>query len=340
MKYFSFNVSLFLILNTVVSMLLISPHVNAGDGAHHDKRSFTLAGPGAVVSYPLMVMAQKKMLSQQHIALEFVQWKNPQQLRAMVLGGQVDFTAMPSNLAATFYNRGHKLSLVNISIWDIMSIVSQQGERLADLHALIGQEIAVPFKNDMPSIVFKELLNANLANKASQVKIRNSHNLADTAQLLLASKVKHALLIEPLSSVVLYQANKNITQKQGVSLVTSFNISQLWQRSFPNSPKLPQAGLVANIPVNQDRNVVKSVNQAYKAASTWCQENIAECVKIVRVYLPKMPREALMSAIEKTAITTVDAKLAKSDLESFYRLLAKSDAKRIGNKLPAEGFYF
>lgn len=336
MKYFLFNASLFLSL----SFLFFSNEGSAADNGINHKKSITLAGPGAVVSYPLMVMAQKNMLSQQHVELEFVQWKNPQQLRAMVMGEQVDFTAMPSNLAATFYNRGHQLSLVNISIWDIMSIVSRKGHQLVDIQDLIGQEVAVPFRNDMPSIVFKELLNANLAGKASQVKIRNSHNLAGTAQLLLASKVKHALLIEPLSSVVLYQANKANDQKQGVNLVTSFNISQLWQSSFPNSPKLPQAGIIANISVNQDRELVNQVNHAYKAAATWCQENVTQCAEIVSIYLPKMPRAALISAIEKTAITTVDAKLAKKDLESFYRLLAKSDAKRIGNKLPAEGFYF
>ncbi|HBY87655.1 MAG TPA: hypothetical protein DEO86_17505 [Colwellia sp.] len=336
MKYLLFSVYLFLSL----SFLLLSPKGNTADNALNHTRSFTLAGPGAVVSYPLMVMAQKNMLSQQHIALEFVQWKNPQQLRAMVMGSQVDFTAMPSNLAATFYNHGHQLKLVNISIWDIMTIVSQQGYRLVDIQELIGQEIAVPFKNDMPSIVLKELLNANLAEKAKQVTIRNSHNLADAAQLLLANKVKHALLIEPLSSVVLHQANKNNAQKPGVNLITSLNISQLWQSSFPSSPKLPQAGIIANITVNQDRKLVNQVNQAYKVAATWCQENDVQCADVVSTYLPKMPRAALISAIEKTAITTVDAKLAKKDLESFYRLLAKSDAKRIGNKLPEDGFYF
>lgn len=324
----------------LLSLLVVVSPVVAIEGPESNKQVIKLAGPGAVVSYPFMVMAQKKMLSKQNIKLEFVLWKNPQQLRAMVMGGQVDFTAMPSNLAANFYNRGHELVLVNISIWDIMSIISQKGHRLTGIQDLIGQEIAVPFKNDMPSIVLKELLNANLAEKANQVTIRNSHNLADAAQLLLANKVKHALLIEPLSSVVLYQANKTSAQEQGVNLVTSLNISQLWQSSFPNSPKLPQAGIVANITVNHDRKLVKQVNQAYKTAASWCQDNVAQCVDIVRVYLPKMPRKALISAIEKTAITTVDAMSAKRDLESFYRLLAKSDAKRIGSKLPTEGFYF
>jgi len=78
-----------------------------------------LAGPAAVVSYPLMVMAEQQKLSSSSIELSFIRWKNPDQLRAMVIGNQIDFSAMPSNLAAIFCNRGHHLTLMNISVWNI-----------------------------------------------------------------------------------------------------------------------------------------------------------------------------------------------------------------------------
>lgn len=187
--------------------------------AHSQK--LTLAGAAAVVSYPLMVMAEQQALANSSIELSFVRWKNPDQLRAMVIGKQVDFSAMPSNLAAIFYNKGHHLTLMNISIWNIMDIISQ-GETITSLSELIGKEIVVPFKNDMPSIVLQQLLTAQLGEKAQQVNIRHSHNLADAAQLLLANKVKYALLIEPLSSIVLYQNSQTTNNK----LVRAINISE------------------------------------------------------------------------------------------------------------------
>lgn len=78
-----------------------------------------LAGPAAVVSYPLMVMAEQQKLSSASIELSFIRWKNPDQLRAMVIGNQIDFSAMPSNLAEIFYNRSNHLTLMNISVWNI-----------------------------------------------------------------------------------------------------------------------------------------------------------------------------------------------------------------------------
>ncbi len=298
-------------------------------------KKLTLAGPAAVVSYPLMVMAEQQKLAASSVEFSFVRWKNPDQLRAMVIGKQVDFSAMPSNLAAIFYNKGHHLTLMNISIWNIMDIVSR-GQAITSLAELVGKEIIVPFKNDMPSIVLQQLLNAQLADKAAQVKIRHSHNLADAAQLLLAGKVKHALLIEPLSSIVLYQN----AQKGKTKLVRAINISEQWQKTFPNSPKLPQAGIIANTTVNTDQALVLAVNNAYKEAATWCAEQVSACADIVKKYLPKMPKPALISAIKNTGLNPINSSLAKKDLQGFYQLLADNDAKRIGGKQPNDNFYF
>lgn len=91
----------------------------------------------------------------------------------MVIGKQIDFSAMHSNLAAIFYNKGHHLTLMNISVWNIMDIISQD-KTITSLAQLIGKEVVVLFKNDMPSIVLQQLLNAQLGENAEQVKIRYS----------------------------------------------------------------------------------------------------------------------------------------------------------------------
>jgi len=318
------------------SCLLFSSLSFSMNGKLEGITSLTLSGPAAVVSYPMMVMAEQQSLADLGIELNFTQWKNPEQLRAMVIGKQVDFSAMPSNLAAAFYNRGHQLTLLNISIWNIMSIVSQHDKKLTQLSELIGQEIAVPFKNDMPSIVLTQLLKAQLGEDADKVSIRHSHNLSNAAQLLFAKQVDHALLIEPLTSVALFRSK----QAEADKLTISLNISEQWQRAFPDSGKLPQAGIVANTTINNNKVVLAKVNKAYKEAAFWCQNNSFDCASIVKNYLPQMPKPALISAIKATQINTVDALDAKVDLERFYLLLAGTDASKIGGKLPATGFYW
>ncbi|NRA72673.1 MAG: hypothetical protein HRU24_16800 [Gammaproteobacteria bacterium] len=69
-------------------------------------------------------MTANQSLTDQDIEFKCIPWNNPDQLRAIIIGQQVDFSATPSNLAAIFYNRGHQLSLLNISVWNIMWILS------------------------------------------------------------------------------------------------------------------------------------------------------------------------------------------------------------------------
>jgi len=297
-------------------------------------KPITLSGPAAVVSYPLMVMAQQQRLSDQGIEFNFVRWNNPDQLRAMVIGQQVDFSAMPSNLAAIFHNRGHKLSLLNISVWNIMWILSN-GSELNALSELQGKEIVVPFKNDMPSIVLRQLLSAQLGDKANTVKLRYSHNLMDATQLLLAGKVEHALLIEPIASVALFRSKKN----PNIDIKRGINISNQWRKTFPDSPKLPQAGIIANTSVNHDKELLTRVNHEYMQATKWCNQSPAACADVVSHYLPKIPKVALIDAIKMTQLNAITALEAKPDLINFYQLLASEDPQRIGGKLPQADFY-
>lgn len=326
------------IINTFICLITFSASFAVDAFEADDLEKVTLAGPAAVISYPLMVMAAQQRLENKGIELSFTRWKNPQQLRAMVVGEQVDFTAMPSNLAATFYNRGHRINLLNIAIWDIMSVVTHAEKHSGGnvIKQLVGEEIVVPFKSDMPSIVLQQLLKTQLGEQASKVKIRQSHNFADSAQLLLAGQVDYALLIEPLTSIVLFQSKKQGQQ----TLVRALNISDAWQQTFPKSPKLPQAGIVANTTVNHNKSLVNDINQAYSETALWCQQKVNECADIVKGYLPKIPMPALVQAIRNTGLDVVSAEQARPHVEAFYKLLADTDANRIGNQLPADGFYW
>jgi NitT/TauT family transport system substrate-binding protein len=85
--------------------------------------------------------------------VEFQPWKDPDQLRVLAMDGRADFVAMPTNVAANLYNRGVALQLLNVSTWGVLWMVSRDAglKTLADFK---GKEIAMPFRADMPDIVF------------------------------------------------------------------------------------------------------------------------------------------------------------------------------------------
>ncbi|WP_291351114.1 hypothetical protein [Acidovorax sp. 16-64-162] len=77
----------------------------------------TLAGPPAIVSAPLIHMAESNALQGVAQRTVFTAWRDPDQLRMMAMGGKADVLAMPSNVAANLFNRGAGVTLLNVSTW-------------------------------------------------------------------------------------------------------------------------------------------------------------------------------------------------------------------------------
>jgi hypothetical protein len=117
-----------------------------------------LSGPFAAVSFPLIHMVESGALKDVAETVEFRSWKDPDQLRVLALDAKsdVDFVAMPTNVAANLYNRGVKLQLINVSTWGVLWMVSRENN-LKTLADFKGKEIVMPFRADMPDIVFQVL---------------------------------------------------------------------------------------------------------------------------------------------------------------------------------------
>src|SRR3990172_6078813 len=64
-----------------------------------------LVGTIGPLSLPLAYMVDHNSLTSIAVKTTLTTWANPGQLQAMVSGGQADFVSLPTNSAATFYNR-------------------------------------------------------------------------------------------------------------------------------------------------------------------------------------------------------------------------------------------
>ena len=76
-----------------------------------------VAGPFASVSHPIILMQKNQALKDMGINIEFVLWKNPDELRALILNGDINFIALPTNVAANLYN------IVSSILWAIPFII-------------------------------------------------------------------------------------------------------------------------------------------------------------------------------------------------------------------------
>ncbi|HLU76997.1 MAG TPA: ABC transporter substrate-binding protein [Burkholderiales bacterium] len=297
-----------------------------------------LAGPMASVSNPLIHMAESGALADIADQVEFQLWRDPDQLRVMALDGKADVLAMPVNVAANLYNRGAKLRLLNVSTWGVLWMVSRE-EGLKTLADFRGKEIAMPFRGDMPDIIFNLLAEGQGIDVRKEIKLRYVATPVDAMQLLVMRRVDHALLAEPAVSMALRKTHSFPLSAIAPELYRSVDLQQEWGRVFKREARIPQAGIALMASVKDRPDIVARIEAEYARSLEWCKANAARCGELVAEHVDMLTPEAVADSVAVGQMQAVSARAARTEVEFLYEHLRRKTPALIGGKLPPDDFY-
>ncbi len=165
----------------------------------------TLVAPPGPMAIPMAYLAANDKLADVAASTEVVIWENADQLKAILGGGDGDFVTVPSNNAATFYNKGIKLRLLDISVWNITYLITSDPDA-ASFTDIKGQSLVVSFQGSVPDVMFQYLAAQEGLDPATDFQLRYAADPTEASQLLLAGQVQNAVLSEPLATAVLLQS--------------------------------------------------------------------------------------------------------------------------------------
>jgi NitT/TauT family transport system substrate-binding protein len=325
-------------IGLINALILLSSASIAGQKL--DKLVFS--GPYSTISYPLIHMLETNALSDIAKGLEFIPVDNPDQTRLIALGKghhRADFMAMPVNVAAILYNKGVKLKLINVSVWGILWMVSRDPnmKTLADFK---NKNVAIPYRGDMPDIVFRHLAKAEGIDLKKDISLRYTAHPLEAMQLLLLGQVDHALLAEPAISMALQKNPLMMKKNNTSSLYRSVDLQQEWGRVFKREDKFPQLGIAAMPSVLNKPKVIQRFQEEYKKSTKWCQQHPVEAGKIAVKYLDKLTPKAVSDSLYWTNMDVKDAKEVQNELEHFYRHLMLDLPALVAGRLPDQDFYY
>lgn len=299
-----------------------------------------LSGPYASVSYPLIHMVESGALRDLAETVEFRPWKDPDHLRQLALEAktEADFVAMPSNVAANLYNRGVKLKLLNVATWGVLWMVSREPglKTLADFK---GKEVVMPFRADMPDIVFQALAEKQGLDPKRDFTLRYVGSPFEAMQLLITRRADHALLAEPAISVALRKTHSFPVSVVAPELYRSASLQNEWGRLMQRQARIPQAGMVALGKVLGDPALIERFQRAYAASLAWCEAQPDECGRMVAKRIDRISAEGAADSVRIDNAVFVRATDARPELEFFFAVLLARQAGLVGGKLPDDGFY-
>lgn len=298
-----------------------------------------LSGPPGTVSFPLMHMAESGALADYADSVEFTTWRDPDQLRLMALDNKAQILAIPTNVAANLYNRGIKLKLANVSVWGMLWIVSREADAktLADFK---GKEIAMPFRGDMPDIIFELVARAQGLDPRKDFKLRYVGTPFDALQLLITRRVDQALLAEPAVSMALHKTRSLPISIIAPTLYRSVDMQQEWGKALQRSPRIPQAGIAILGEMRNNPQFIAAVNAAYQASLQWCMEQAKECGEMAVRHSDMLEATAATDSVAASILDVKESAQARDELEYFFDVLMKSNPATIGKHLPDDGFYY
>ena len=295
-----------------------------------------LVGPPGPMAIPLAYLAENNKLADIADRTRLVVWENSDQLRSIAIGGSdAHFLTMPSHSAATFYNKGADLKLLDISVWGIIYVISTD-PAISSIDDLKGEEIVISMQGEMPDVLFNYICQKNGIDTAKDLSIYYANTPQQAASLILSGEKKHAVLTEPLITQVIM---KGKSSNLDISRVIDLQVE--WSYASGLGERVPIAGTVALPAIKDNPVIIKRFMEEYADAVKWLVEN-PELAGELGSQVEKLGFEAkpIAESTRNIRWDFVPVTECRDEIESFFSALNELNPKIIGDKLPDDGYYY
>ncbi|MCD5416612.1 ABC transporter substrate-binding protein [Candidatus Bipolaricaulota bacterium] len=293
----------------------------------------TLVAPPGPLAIPMVYLVVNNRLSAIAEEIDFSLWKNPGQLRAIVAGNQADFLTLPSNAAAMFYNKGLGVQLLDISVWNILSVISSD-DTIASFSELVGKGIVIPFQGSMPDLLFRYIAQQQGLDPAVDFELQYAANPRLAAQLLLKGRVQHAVLPEPLATIVMLQT-RGTERPLHRAVQFETELDALGVRAAI-------AGTVALAAIQERPDLIDIFLAEYALAVAWVIANPDEAGRMAEEHLPELGFKAgpVAQSLRYIDWEFVPAGEARPYIDAFFTELMTLSPYVVGGALPGDGFFY
>ncbi len=287
-----------------------------------------LKGPTGLGMVKLMQDANAKETAENY---KFTVDTQPNAAVAKLTSGEVDIAALPTNLAATLYQKtSGKVQMVAINTLGVLSIITN-GEKVSAIRDLKGKTIYSSGKGAVPEYVLNYILKQNGLVPGKDVKVVYVSEHAETVTKLLSGQAKIVVLPEPFVTQALAKCK---TAK------LALNLTDEWNKAAKGGSVLSMGCLaVRKAFAEQHKDTLNKFLQGYQESTKYANANAVQTGKLAEKYLG-MPASVAAKTIPNCSITYMDGKEMKEKIQPFFEILFQQNPKSVGGKLPDDGFYY
>lgn len=259
-------------------------------------------------------------------------WTTADEMRAGLVSGAVPVTVLPTQAAASLYNRGFGVRLA-ATLTDGHCGLVARGMPECTIPDLRGKSVVVPAFNDFTGHMMRLAL-AHHGVSQEELTLIPATTQMEAAQVLLSGRADVALLAEPGATAALMRGrndgqdlHRGVQMRDELGAITGLR------------PSLPQASLAIRADYAAEHPWLV---QALTVALTEAADSInADPAAAAANAAPFLDRAApmLAQAIPFANINVLPAAQARPEIEALYQALIAADPGIIGGALPDDGLY-
>ncbi len=289
-------------------------------------RVYALKGPTGI--------GMVKVMNDNDGTYDFTLVGAPDEVVSAIVSGNADIAAVPTNLAATLYNKTKgNVQLVALNTLGVLHILDRTGEIKA-IEDLAGKTLYATGQGSTPEYAINYILKANGLTDQVTVEYKAEH--AELATLAAANQVDIVLLPEPHVTSVL---------NQNPEFQLALDVTELYNAAAAADGKEGATMAMGCLIVRKDwaqehPAELQAFLAAYEASVTFVNEDVPAAAQMVQEQ-EIIPKAAVaQKAIPNCHIVYIAGEEMKTMIAPFFDVLFEANPKSVGGTLPADDFYF
>ena len=243
--------------------------------------------------------------------------------------GELDIAAIPTNLAATLYNRTDGgIKLLALNTLGVLHIL-ENGDTVNSLADLEGRTLYATGQGSNPEYVLNYLLEANGLDPAADVDIQWLASEELTTRMA-SGDIDLCMLPVPAATTVMMQ-NSDVRD--------AIDLNDAWTESGAQGT-FTMGCLVARTEwLEGNSELVPGILEEYAASIDYANSNPEEAAALIEQYgiVPKAAvAQAAIPQANMVCVTGEDMK----GIADYYQVLFDADPTSIGGAIPGEDFYY
>ena len=254
---------------------------------------------------------------------------SPDVLTSKVLNKEADIAIVPSNFAATAYNKGLGYKIVGTSVWGNAYILSKD-ESVKTLADIKGKKLTLFAKGLTPDLMTRFALKSNGIDPDKDVEMEYLSSPTEIAPAFLGGKADIVVAPEPMATAITLKDEKAVR-------LASLN-EEAKKAGMENG--YPQATLIVKEElIEKDKDLVDTIIASYENSIKWAVENKEGLATLSEMYELGVQKPAVIKGLENMNIGNFVITSTK-DYDKYFEILKEDNPQNIGGKIPDLNAYY